>query len=65
MTMDQSNVENFKKLIGEFKTLTTKVEKDNQIQSKNLKDTNLVLDACKKECQSLYAKQENLKNIYV
>ena len=65
MTMDQSNAENFKKLIGEFKTLTTKVQKGNQIKSKNLKDTNLVLDACKKEYQSLYAKQENFKNIYV
>ena len=63
--MDQSNAENFKKLIGEFKTLTTKVQKGNQIKSKNLKDTNLVLDACKKEYQSLYAKQENFKNIYV
>ena len=28
--MDQDNVENFKKLIAEFKILTTKVQKDNQ-----------------------------------
>ena len=49
MTMDQNDVENFKALIGEFKTLATKVQKDNQIKSKNLEDTNLVLDSCKKE----------------
>ena len=41
MTIDESNVENIKKLIGEFKTLTIKLQKDNQIKSKNLKDTNL------------------------
>ena len=27
--MDHNNIENFKKLIGEFETLTTKVQKDN------------------------------------
>ena len=57
--MDQGNVENFKKLIVEFKTLTTKVQKDNQAKSKNLKGTNLVLEACNKEYQKLHVEHEN------
>ena len=59
--MDQDNVENFKKLIAEFKILTAKVQKDNQAKSKNLKDTNLVLEACKKEYQRLHAEHKNFK----
>ena len=47
--MDQNDVEHFKTLIDKFKTLATKVQKDNQIKSKNLEDTNLVLESCKKE----------------
>ena len=59
--MDQDNVENFKKLIAEFKILTAKVQKDNQAKSKNLKDTNLVLEACKKEYQRLHAEHKSFK----
>ena len=59
MTMDQNNVENFEKLIGKFKMLATKVQKDNRIKSKNLEDTNLVLDACVKEYLWLYVEHEN------
>ena len=59
--MDQDNVENFKKLIAEFKILTTKVQKDNQAKLKNLKDTNLVLETCKKESLRLYAEHKNFK----
>lgn len=59
--MDQNNVENFEKLIGKFKMLTTKVQKDNRIKWKNLEDTNLVLDACKKEYQRFCAEYEILE----
>ena len=46
--IEQDNIENLKKLIAEFKTQTTKVKKDNQTKLENLKDTNLVLEACKR-----------------
>ena len=39
----------------------TKVQKDNQINSKNLKGTTQVLEACKKEYQKLYLEHETLK----
>ena len=41
--------------------LTTKVQKDNQTKSKNLKETNQVLEACKKEYQKLYLEHKTLK----
>ena len=59
--MEQKNIKNFKKLVADLRTLTTKVQKDNQNQTKNLKDTNLVLEACKKEYQKLYLEHRNLK----
>ena len=41
--------------------LLTKVQRDNQIKPKNLKETNQVLEACKKKYQKLYLKHETLK----
>ena len=38
--MKQKSIENFKKLVADFRTLTTKVQKDNQNKTKNLKETN-------------------------
>ena len=46
--MEEKNVKQFKKFVADFRVLTSKVQKDNQIQSKNLKETNQVLEACKK-----------------
>ena len=57
--IEQDNIENLKKLIVEFKTLTAKVKKDNQTKVENLKDTNLVLEACKKDYQKLHAEHKN------
>ena len=48
--MGQRSIEHFKKL-----------EKDNQNKTKSLKETNLVLEACKKEHEKLYLEHENLK----
>ena len=59
--MEQKSIENFKKLVANFRALTTKVQKDNQNKTKNLKETNIVLEACKKECQKLYLEHVNLK----
>ena len=39
--MDQESIKNFKKLVADFRTLTTKVQKDNQNKTKSLKETNL------------------------
>lgn len=41
--------------------LMTKVQRDNQIKPKNLKETNQVLEACKKKYQELYLTHETLK----
>ena len=51
--MDQKSIENFKKLVVDSRTLTTKLQKDNENKRKSLKETNLVLEACKKEYQKL------------
>ena len=61
MDTDEKGVEQIKKLITDYRLLATKVQKDNKIMSKNLKDTNQVLDACKKEYQKLYHENEALK----
>ena len=37
-----------------FGVLTTKVQKDNKNKTKSFKETNPVLEACKKEYQKLY-----------
>ena len=59
--MEEKGVEQIKKLTADFRLLATKVKKDNQIKSKNLKETNQVLEACKKEYQKLYHENETLK----
>ena len=61
MEMDEKGVEQIEKLIKDFRLLATKVQKDNKEKSKTLKDTNQVLDACKKEYQKLYRENEALK----
>ena len=50
--MEEKCVEKFQKLVADFRVF--KVQKDNQIKSKNLKQTNQVLGAGKKEYQKLY-----------
>ena len=47
--MDDKSVEQIKELISDFRLLETKVQKDNQTKTKNLKETNQVLEACRKE----------------
>lgn len=44
--MDEKAVEQMKKLLMDFRLLATKIQKDNQSKSKNIKDTNQVLEAC-------------------
>ena len=59
--MDPKTVENVEKLDADFRVLTTKIQKDNLNNTKNLKETNLVLEACKNEYQKLYVEHESLK----
>ena len=61
--MEERSIEQFKKLVADFRLLTTKVQKDNQIKSKNLKETNQVLEACKKVYQKLYLEHEFLSQL--
>ena len=44
--MDEKGVEQIKKLIADFRLLATKVQKDNQIKSKHLKETNQNIKIC-------------------
>ena len=50
--MDQKRIENFKNIVADFRALTTKVDKDYQNKIKSLKETNLVLEACKKSIKN-------------
>ena len=50
--MKVESVKHFKKLVADFRLLTTKIQKDYQINSKNLKETNQVLEACKKNIEN-------------
>ena len=59
--MEEKSVEQIKKLIADFRLLATYIQKDNQIKSKNLKETNQVSEACKKEYQKLFHENETLK----
>ena len=59
--MDDKSVEQIKKLISDFWLLATKVQKDNQTKTKNLKETNQILEACRKEYQKLHYENETLK----
>ena len=56
--MEDKGVKQIKKLIADFRLLAIKVQKNNQIKSRNLKETNQVLEACKKEYQKLYHENE-------
>ena len=50
MEMNEKVVKQIKKLMTDFRLLATKVQKDNNKEkSKNLKGTNQVLEASKKE----------------
>ena len=62
--MDKKSIEDFKKLVSDFRALTLKVQKDNKNKTKSLKKTNLVLEACKKEYQKVYLEHEDLKKKY-
>ena len=57
--MEQKIIKIIKKVVTNFRSLTAKVEKDNQNKTKSLKETNLVLEACKKEYQKLYFEHGN------
>ena len=59
--MDPKTIEIVEKLDADFRVLTTKIQKDNLNNTKNLKETNLVLEACKNEYQKLYVEHESLK----
>ena len=49
MEMNEKVVKQIKKLMTDFRLLATKVQKDNKEKSKNLRGTNQVLEASKKE----------------
>lgn len=55
--MEEKSIEQFTKLVGDFRLLTTKVQKDNQIKSKIIKESNQVLESCKKEYENLHLEQ--------
>ena len=57
--MDDKSVEQIKKLISDFRLLTTKVQKDNQTKTKILKESNQVLEASRKEYQKLHHENKN------
>ena len=59
--MEEDGVEKIKKLIADFRLLVAKVQKENQIKSKNLKETNQALQAWKKEYKRLYDENKTLK----
>ena len=63
--MEKKDVEQTKNLTADFILLAIKVQKGNQInfKSKNLRETNLVLEACKKEYQKPYHENESLKSL--
>ena len=61
--MEQKIIEDFKKLVAGFRALTTKVQNSSHNKTKNWKDTNLELEACKRvsELVSWVQKFEKLK----
>ena len=59
--MNDKSFEQIKNLIAVFRLLATKVQKDNQTRTKNLKEANQVLEACRKEYQKLHYENETLK----
>ena len=61
MEMDEKVVKQIKKSITDFRLLATKVQKDNKEKSKNLKGTNQVLEASKKNIKNYIMKMKNWK----
>ena len=61
--MNDKSFEQIKNLIAVFRLLATKVQKDNQTRTKNLKEANQVLEACRKEYQKLHHENETLKKL--
>ena len=59
--MNDKSFEQIKNPIAVFRLLATKVQKDNQTRTKNLKEANQVLEACRKEYQKLHHENETLK----
>lgn len=61
--MEQKIIEDFKKLVAGFRALTTKFQNSSHNKTKNWKDTNLELEACKRvsELVSWVQKFEKLK----
>ena len=59
--MNDKSFEQIKNLIAVFRLLATKVQKDNQTKTKNLKEANQVLEAYRKEYQKLHYENETLK----
>ena len=57
--MEEKGMKNFKKLVTDFRVLTTKVQKDNPKKTKNLKKISQVLEAFKSDCKKLYLEHEN------
>ena len=51
--MNDKSVEQIKKLIPDFRLLATEVQKDNQRNTKNLKETIQVLEACRKRISKI------------
>ena len=64
MEMDEKVVKQIKKSITDFRLLATKVQKDNKEKSKNLKGTNQVLEASKKNIKNYIMKMKNWKKNY-
>ena len=48
-----------KDMIKDFKNLVSKIYTDNTNVKQQLKDENLMLEACQKECQKIYYEHEN------
>ena len=61
--MEEKGVKQIKKLIADFRLLVTKVLKDNEVKSKNLKEANQILEVGKKEYQKLYHENETFERL--
>ena len=57
-------IDQLKNIFGNFKILAAKVNNDNKNKSKNLDETEKLLEICKEEYQKLYFEQENLRKKY-
>ena len=57
-------IDQLKNIFGNFKILAAKVNNDNKNKSKNLDETEKLLEICKEEYQKLYFEQGNLRKKY-